>query len=60
MSEGLSDQEVIRRIFLATLTRYPTTQEMEIITSKPLANRQIWLDGVQWALIQKSDFLFKH
>jgi hypothetical protein len=60
MSEGLSDQEIIRRIFLATLTRYPTTQELEIITSKPNANRQIWLDGVQWALIQKSDFLFKH
>jgi hypothetical protein len=60
MSEGLPDDEIIRRVFLATLTRYPTAQEVQIIRATPSSDRQRWLGAVQWALVQKSDFLFKH
>ena len=60
VAEGLSDDELIRRMYLATLSRVPTADEMRIILAARQSNRGLWLVGVQWALIQKGDFLFKY
>jgi hypothetical protein len=60
VAQGLSDDELIRRLFLATLTRYPTPQEFQIVRERKQSDRVMWLTGLQWVLLQKSDFLFKY
>jgi len=59
-SSGLSDTDVIRNIFLATLTRVPTDAEMTAILRVKGSDRRMWLTAVQWALVQKSDFIFNY
>src|SRR6266850_4654424 len=65
LSQGLSDQEIIRRTFMATLTRDPSDDEVSLVLARK-PNQQdtwlvrLWLSGLQWALIQKSDFVFKY
>ena len=65
LSQGLPDQEIIRRMFMATLTRYPSDDELRIaLERKPKEENTwlswLWFSGLQWALIQKSDFVFKY
>jgi len=62
VSQGLADDDIVKGIFLATLTRYPTTDEMFTIKNQKtkFSNRLMWLTGVQWALLQKSDFVFEY
>jgi len=57
---GLSDAEIIRNLFLATLTRPPTDAEVAAIMKVSQADRRMWLTSVQWALLQKSDFGFNY
>jgi hypothetical protein len=59
VGSGLSDTEVIRNLFLTTLTRTPTEAEVAAILAKKQADRLIWLTSVQWALLQKADFAFQ-
>lgn len=57
---GLSDTDVIKNMFLATLARTPTDAEMAAIVRVKGADRRMWLTAVQWALVQKSDFVFNY
>jgi hypothetical protein len=52
------DQQAIRRLFLATLTRYPEDREMEIAMRARTGPRYQWLSDLQWALLNKLDFAF--
>ena len=54
------DQQAIRRLFLATLTRYPTDREMEVVLAKRSGPRYQWLSDLQWALLNKLDFAFNY
>src|SRR5262249_20690370 len=54
------DQEAIRRMFLATLTRYPTDQEMSLVMSRRSGPRYQWLSDLQWALLNNLDFAFNY
>jgi hypothetical protein len=58
VSQGLSDSEILQRMFMATLTRMPTDAEIQSIMARKLSDRALWLTSVQWALLQKMDFVF--
>ena len=56
----ITDAEAVRRLFLATLSREPTNNELAIALAANRSNRQIWLSDLQWALLNKTAFLFNH
>lgn len=56
----LSDEEVIREIFLATLSRRPTADELRISMDSRKRERVEWLSDLQWALLNKLDFIFNY
>lgn len=55
-----SDEEIIREMFLATLTRYPTTDELSAVMRMKTGTRLDWLSDLQWALLNKLDFIFNY
>ncbi|MCS7026488.1 MAG: DUF1549 and DUF1553 domain-containing protein [Bryobacteraceae bacterium] len=55
-----SDEEVIRELFLATLTRYPTPEEMATVQRMKMGTRLDWISDLQWALLNKLDFIFNY
>src|SRR6185503_18277562 len=60
MEAGLGDREAVNRIFLATLSREATDKEYSILISKKTANYEQWLSDIQWALLNKIDFVFSN
>ena len=57
---GLGDREAIDRLFLATLGRWSTDEEFEILLSTKTADYEQWLADCQWALLNKLDFIFNY
>lgn len=55
-----SDEDAIRRMFLATLTRYPTEAETATVLASRSGTRDQWLSDLQWALLNKLDFIFNY
>ena len=56
-----SDEEAMRQMYLATLTRPPTEDETRIVlASRRALTRSAWLSRLQWALINKLDFIFNY
>lgn len=53
-----TDEEAIRRIFIATLSRWPTNDEMATVLRYRSGARAQWLSDLQWALVNKLDFIF--
>ena len=60
VGSALSDTDIINNMFWATLARPPSDVEVTAIINKKQSNRLLWLTGVQWALLQKSDFVFNY
>lgn len=60
VGSALSDTDIINNMFWATLARPPSDAEVTTIINKKQSNRLLWLTGVQWALLQKSDFVFNY
>jgi len=60
VADGLSEAEIVNRVFMATLTRLPTAAELDLALNRKTIDMRTWLSGLQWALIQKSDFVFKY
>ena len=58
MQQPLGDDDAVRQLFLATLGRYPTQDEMAAVNKRKNPNREQWLADTQWALLNKLDFLF--
>lgn len=54
------DTEAIRQLFLASLTRYPTDNELSLVMSRRGGPRYQWLSDLQWALVNKLDFAFNY
>jgi len=52
------DDEAVRRMFLATLSRYPSDEEMLVTRKYRVGARAQWLSDLQWALVNKLDFIF--
>jgi hypothetical protein len=56
------DQEVLEEVYLATLSRFPTSEEREAglaYVGRSADRRRGWED-VQWALLNSKEFLFRH
>ena len=57
---GASDADVVKQLFLATLSRFPTDQEQSVAVNYKVAGRENWISDLQWALLNKVDFLFNY
>jgi hypothetical protein len=61
LSQNMSDTDAINNMFLAALSRYPTSDEMSVLQkNRSIGTRDQWLTDIQWALLNKLDFLFNH
>jgi len=60
IAQGVDDNTLVRRMFLATLTREPSSDEMRLALDRKSVDRNTWFSGLQWALVQKSDFAFNY
>jgi len=57
--QPISDQDAIRQIYLATLARYPADSEIaSVLAARGTNPRWVWLPRMQWALINKLEFIF--
>ena len=60
LSQGMSDTDSINNMFLAALSRYPTSDEMTVISQNRHGTRDQWFTDIQWVILNKLDFLFNH
>jgi hypothetical protein len=60
MLAGLSDRDAVNQLFLATLGRYATETEQALCASRKANNYEQWLSDIQWALLNKVDFVFSY
>jgi hypothetical protein len=60
LSQNLSDTDAINNMFLAALGRYPTSDEITALNQNRHGTRDQWFTDIQWALLNKLDFLFNH
>ena len=56
----INDEEAIRKMYLATLTRFPSERETAAVLSYRTGPRAQWLSDLQWALLNKLDFTFNY
>ena len=56
----ISDDEAIRKMYLATLTRRPSEAETAAVLRYRTGARAQWLSDLQWALLNKLDFTFNY
>ncbi|MSV30393.1 MAG: DUF1553 domain-containing protein, partial [Bryobacterales bacterium] len=56
----LDDKQAATQLFLATLGRYPTDDELRIAARAPATSRETWLSDLHWALVNKLDFIFNY
>jgi hypothetical protein len=60
LSQAMSDTEAVNNLYLSALSRYPTKDELAILNQARTGSRDQWLSDIQWALLNKLDFLFNH
>jgi hypothetical protein len=60
MSHGMSDLDAVNNLYLSALSRYPTDAEMSILQQNKTGTRDQWFTDIQWALLNKLDFVFNH
>ncbi len=56
----ITDEEAIRKMYIATLTRWPSEAEMATVLRYRSGPRAQWLSDLQWALLNKLDFTFNY
>ena len=56
----VNDEEAIRRMFLGTLSRLPSEAETAKVLAFRSGLRAQWLSDLQWALLNKLDFIFNY
>lgn len=63
LKENKPPGEIIRALYLSTLTREPTDMEMEkllaAVPAEPKAGREA-LEDIFWALLNSKEFIFNH
>ncbi|SPE29729.1 conserved hypothetical protein [Candidatus Sulfopaludibacter sp. SbA3] len=61
LAQNMSDADAINNLFLSALSRYPTSDELNVIQqNRGIGTRDQWLTDLQWAILNKLDFLFNH
>jgi hypothetical protein len=60
---GRSDADIVEELYLASLSRYPTDQERQLLVKRldqAGPNRRRVAEDILWALINHNEFLFQH
>jgi hypothetical protein len=62
LSSGLTDDQIVERLYLATISRRPTAQESALVARhlKSVPDRASGLFDVQFALFNSNEFLMRH
>src|SRR5262249_16616707 len=60
LKSGKTDDQVIEELFLATLSRWPKTEEVEVAKRVIANDRKIAFEDLQWALMNTTEFLVNH
>jgi hypothetical protein len=60
MKANKSDEESLEELFLASLTRRPTADEVEVGKRVLAKDRKTGLENIQWALINSTEFMVNH
>ena len=63
MDAGRSDEEIIRELYLAAVSREPTSAELSAAVKHIAAageNRRWALEDIGWAIVNTKEFLFQH
>lgn len=60
LQAGKSDDAVIEELFLATLSRHPKTDEVDVAKRVIAKNRTTGFEDIQWALLNTTEFLVNH
>ena len=60
LESGKSDDEIIEELFLASLTRRPTTEEVEVAKRLLAPDRKVGAEDLQWVLLNSAEFLVNH
>ena len=55
-----SDADVVEHLFLSTLGRFPSAKEVSLATAALKTNRVTGAEDLQWALLNKIDFLYNY
>ncbi len=56
----LTNQELVDELFLATLSRFPTQEELKLSVNMLKKYRDRGVEDLQWALLNKLDFMFNY
>ncbi len=62
MKEGKTNEEIVERIYLSTLSRRPTPQERDVVKKhlSTIEDKAAGLQDVQHALLNVNEFLLRH
>jgi Protein of unknown function (DUF1549)/Protein of unknown function (DUF1553) len=60
VKSGKSDDEIVEELFLATLSRRPTADEVEVAKRLIAEDRKGGAESVQWALLNAAESLLNH
>jgi hypothetical protein len=62
LAKKLTDREVLDELYLATLSRLPTEEDVKLALThvNAAANKRLAWEDVQWALLNAKEFLFRH
>ena len=55
-----TQQEIIAEIFMATLSRLPTPEEIDVGLQLMEKDRKTGVENIQWALLNSPEFLLNH
>jgi hypothetical protein len=60
LKSGKTDDQIIEELFLATLSRRPKTQELDVAKRVIASDKKIGFEDIQWALLNTTEFLVNH
>jgi len=60
MQGKVSDSDALHYLYLSTLGRYATADEIALLESRKTSNYEQWLSDIQWALLNKIEFVFSN
>jgi hypothetical protein len=55
-----SDEELVEELFLSSVTRRPTPEEMEVAKRILAKDRKTGAENIQWAMLNSTEFLVNH
>jgi hypothetical protein len=60
LKAGKSDDEIIEELFLSSLSRWPTAEEVTVAKRLLASDRQTGAGDIQWALLNTVEFIVNH